>query len=93
MKTVSHSRFNQGKTLAAEQTIREAIEMIVDQLGIQQSWVLEFMNVLEGWLHDRGREEDATELRGEIEGLLGKDEVDEQLDGIQGLLVHPAGRN
>lgn len=76
--------------------------MIVDQWGIQHSWVLEFMNVLEGWLQDWGREEDANTLRGEIEGLMGKDEIDEQLDGIQGLLrqhrrslkyIHPAGRN
>ena len=51
------------------------------------------MNVLEGWLQYWGREEDANTLRGEIEGLMGKNEVDEQLDGIQGLLIHPAGRN
>ena len=93
MKTVSHSQFNQGKALIAERTIREAIQMIVDQWGIQHSWVLEFMNVLEGWLQDWGREEDANTLRGEIEGLMGKDGIDEQLDGIQGLLIHPSGRN
>lgn len=86
MKIVSHSQFNQGKTLVAERTIRKAIQMIVDQWGIQHSWVLEFMNVLEGWLRDWGREEDANTLRGEIGGLMGKDEIDEQLDGIQGLL-------
>jgi hypothetical protein len=33
-KIVSRSQFNQGKTLAAEQTMREAIRMIVDQWGI-----------------------------------------------------------
>ena len=92
MKTVSYSQFNQGKALVAERTIREAIQMIVDQWGIQHSWVLEFMNVLEGWLQDWGREEDANILRGEIRGLMGKYEIDEQLDGIQGLLIHPAGR-
>ena len=92
-ETVSYSQFNQGKALVAERTIREAIQMIVDQWGIQHSWVLEFMNVLEGWLQDWGREEDANTLRGEIGGLMGKYEIDEQLDGIQGLLIHPAGRN
>lgn len=86
IKIVSHSQFNQGKTLVAERTIRKAIQMIVDQWGIQHSWVLEFMNVLEGWLRDWGREEDANTLRGEIRGLMGKDEIDEQLDRIQGLL-------
>ena len=31
LKIVSRSQFNQGKTLAAEQTMQEAIQMIVDQ--------------------------------------------------------------
>ncbi|KAK4148588.1 hypothetical protein C8A00DRAFT_47595 [Chaetomidium leptoderma] len=75
LKIVSRSQFNQGKTLAAEQTMREAIRMIVDQWGIQHSWVLEFMNVLEGWLRVWDRKEDANTLRGEIEELLGKDEI------------------
>ncbi len=86
LKIVSRSQFNQGKTLAAEQTMREAIRMIVDQWGIQHSWVPEFMNVLEGWLRGWGREEDANTLRGEIEKLMGKDDIDEQLDGVSGLL-------
>ena len=86
MKIVSHSQFNLGKTLVAERAIRKAIQMIVDQWGIQHSWVLEFMNVLEGWLRDWGREEDANTLRGEIGGLMGKDEINEQLNGTQGLL-------
>jgi hypothetical protein len=75
LKIVSRSQFNQGKTLAAEKT--KAIQMIVDQWGIQHSWVPEFMNVLEGWLRGWGREEDANTLRGEIEALMGKDEIDE----------------
>ncbi|MCJ1396774.1 hypothetical protein MMC18_009666 [Xylographa bjoerkii] len=86
IKIVSHSQFNQGKTLVAKRTIRKAVQMIVNQWGIQHSWVLEFMKVLEGWLRDWGREEDANTLLGEIGGLLGKDEIDEQLDGTQGLL-------
>ncbi|KAH8751080.1 hypothetical protein F5883DRAFT_211659 [Diaporthe sp. PMI_573] len=86
LKIVSRSQFNQGKTLAAEETMREAIRMIVDQWGIHHSWVPEFMNVLEGWLRGWGREEDANALRGEINELIGKDEIDEQLDGVQGLL-------
>jgi hypothetical protein len=76
LKIISHSQFNQGKTLAAEQTMRKAIQMIVDQWGKQHSWVPEFMNVLEGWLRGWGREEDANTLRGEIEELMGKNEID-----------------
>jgi hypothetical protein len=86
LKIVSRSQFNQGKTLPAEQTMRRAIQMIVDQWGKQHSWVPEFMNVLEGWLRGWGREEDANTLRGEIEELMGKDEIDEQPNGVQGLL-------
>ncbi len=54
LKIVSRSQFNQGKTPAAEQTIREAIRMIVGQWGKEE--------------------------------LMGKDEINEQLDGVQGLL-------
>ncbi len=86
MKIVSHSQFNQVKTLEAERTIREAIRMIVGRWGIQHSWVLEFMNVLQGWLRDWGRDDDANTLWEEIEGLMRKDEIYEQLDGMQGLL-------
>ncbi|KAK2805975.1 hypothetical protein FQN50_005990 [Emmonsiellopsis sp. PD_5] len=77
LKVVSHSQFYQGKMVAAEQTMREAIGMIVDQYGVRHSWVPEFMNVLEGWLRSWGREEDANALWGEIEGLMGGDEIDE----------------
>ena len=87
MKIVSHSQFKQGKTLVAEADYYEkAIHMIVDQWGIQHPWVLEVMNVLEGWRRVWGREEDANTLRGEIGGLMGKDIIDERLVGIQGLL-------
>lgn len=86
MKVVSRSQFNQGKTLAAERTMRDAIGIIVGQWGIQHSWVPEFMYVLEGWLRGRGRKEDANTLRREIEELIGKDESDDRLEGVQGLL-------
>ncbi|CAG8982691.1 hypothetical protein HYALB_00000972 [Hymenoscyphus albidus] len=84
LKIVSCSQFNQGKTLAAEQTMREAIQMIVHHWGRQHSWVSEFMNVLEGWLRGWGQEDAANTLRGEIEELMGKDEIDEQRDRVQG---------
>ncbi|KAL9083767.1 MAG: hypothetical protein Q9165_008377 [Trypethelium subeluteriae] len=84
LKIVSRSQFVQGQTLAAEQTMRQAIRMIVDQWGIQHPWVPEFMNVLEGWLRGWGRQEEANILQEEIEDLMGRDEIDEQLEGVQG---------
>ncbi|KAM7209848.1 hypothetical protein V8F06_014768, partial [Rhypophila decipiens] len=77
LKIVSHSQFHQGKALEAEKSIREAIQMIVHQWGIQHSWVPEFMSVLEGWLRVWGREEDADTLRRQMEELIGGDEIDE----------------
>lgn len=70
-KIVSHSQFNQGKAVVAEQTMREAIKIIVNQRGIQHPWVLEFTTVLEGWLRSWGREDDAHTLQREVRQLIG----------------------
>ena len=70
-KIIARSQFNQRKALVAEQTMREAIRMIVDQGGIKHPWVLEFMNVLEGWLRNWGREDDGNTVRREIGELIG----------------------
>lgn len=75
LKIVSRSQFNQSLTSAAEKTMRMAIRMIIDQFGKRHSWVLEFMNVLEGWLRGWGREVDGNALQGEIEELMGNDEM------------------
>jgi hypothetical protein len=48
--------------------------MIADQWGTQHSWAHEFKNILEGWLRDRDREEDANISRREVEELTGDDE-------------------
>lgn len=77
MKTISHSQCNQGKAESAEWTIRAAIGLISKEWGIQHPWVLEFINVLEGWLQAWGREEEANTLQGQIEGLMRKDEIAE----------------
>ncbi len=86
MKIVSRSQFNQEKILAAKQIMRETMRMIVNQWKIQSSWVLEFMNVLKSWLEDWSREKNVNKLREEIEELMRKNEIDEQLDEIQDLL-------
>lgn len=76
LKIVSHSQFCAGN-IAAEKTMREAIQMIVHHWGIHHSWALEFKTVLWSWLKDWSREEDANELFEEIEVLR----KDEQVDG------------
>jgi hypothetical protein len=62
LKVISHSQFNQGNP-EAEHTMRKAIGMIMYQWGAKHSWVLEFMNVLAGWLEQWCRDEDAHKLQ------------------------------
>ncbi|KIV98341.1 uncharacterized protein PV09_09816 [Verruconis gallopava] len=82
MKIISHSQFYQGKILDAENTMRLAICMVEYYLGEQHSWVLEFKNVLEGWLRQAGRREEANILRRELQELTGEDEIDKRLDRV-----------
>jgi tetratricopeptide (TPR) repeat protein len=79
MKVISHSQNYQGNTVKAEQTMRNAIGMIVDYWGTQHSWILEFKNVLEGWLRDWGQKDAADVLRREIEEWMGKDALEDVL--------------
>jgi hypothetical protein len=73
LKIVSRSYFEQREVLLAEQTMREAIGIIVDQWGKQHSWALEFTNVLEGWLRSSGRDDDANTLWEQIAELMEED--------------------
>lgn len=80
LKVVSRSQFEQGKALAAEQTMQDAMRIIVDQWGPQHPWVVEFMNVLEGWRRVWGREQEADEVQRKIRELLEKGGTVEELD-------------
>ncbi|PVH81966.1 hypothetical protein DL98DRAFT_514339 [Cadophora sp. DSE1049] len=81
LKLISRSQHSQKKELAAERTLRQAISMVVGEWGWKHSWAPEFMLVLEGWLRGWGREEDANVVRAEIDALMGRDEIDEELLG------------
>ena len=76
-KTIAFSLFSQGKTIAAEWSILEAIRMVRDLWGIDHPWVIEFKQVLEGWFRGWDREEDADKLRKEIEESLATNQNDE----------------
>lgn len=78
LKLISRSQQIQDKRLEAEQSLREAISMIVGAWGVEHPWVTEFMNVLEGWLRGWGRDVDASIVQAEINDLMGKDEIDDQ---------------
>jgi hypothetical protein len=68
LKIISFSQFHQGNQ-EAEKTIQNAISVIEDQWGKHHPWVLEFKNVLEGWLRSWGREAAANTLWQEINQL------------------------
>jgi hypothetical protein len=52
-------------------------DVIAHQWEVQHSWVPEFMSALEGWLRVWGRQEDADTSRGQMEELMGEDDIDE----------------
>jgi hypothetical protein len=76
LKIISHIQYEQGVPLA-EQTMRRAIQMVVDQWGKQHSWVFEFKNVLHSWLQSWSREQDANTLWGEIEEFMRENKISE----------------
>ena len=80
LKIVSCSQFGQEKSSEAEQNMWKAIRMTENHSGPQNSWVLEFKTVLEGWYRGWGQEEDANKLQKEIDVLMRKDEVDARLN-------------
>ncbi|KAI1576225.1 hypothetical protein PtrEW13061_010701 [Pyrenophora tritici-repentis] len=76
LKIISHIQYEQGTPLA-EQTMRRAIQMVVDHWGKQHSWVFEFKTVLHSWLQSWGREPDAKTLWGEIEEFMRENNISE----------------
>ncbi|TVY75376.1 hypothetical protein Focb16_v005991 [Fusarium oxysporum f. sp. cubense] len=87
LKVISHSQFQQGKIVAARQTMREAIQMIENAWGMEHPWVTEFKSVLEGWLRVSGLEQEANTLREEIASQIDEVGIDQgeqnkQHDGV-----------
>ena len=74
MKVISVSQYKRGDTAKAEKTMRTAIIMIEREWGSQHPWILEFKNVLEGWLRDRGEKGAADVLREQIKMSMWRDE-------------------
>jgi len=78
-KIVSHSQFNQGKTLEAGALLmRATIRMIVGQWGCS---ILGSLNSRMFWrvASRLGREEGRQHTTGRIERVMAKDEIDEHL--------------
>jgi len=83
LELIAYTQYSQNKMGQAEKTMRDVIEMIVDQWGVTDPGVIENTVVLERWLRSWGREEEANNLKADIEEFIGKDEIDGQSAGEQ----------
>ncbi|KAH7356723.1 hypothetical protein BKA65DRAFT_592287 [Rhexocercosporidium sp. MPI-PUGE-AT-0058] len=79
---VAKSQYGQDKNDLAEMNSREAIWLVSEKWGREDPWVIELMARLEEWLRQWGREEEADELKAEMESLLKLDEMEEELANI-----------
>jgi hypothetical protein len=78
---IAHSQYPQNQRISAEKNLRHAIQIAAETWGMTDPWTLDSMIILEGWLQEWGQEEEADRLKTEIDDAIGRDEVDEELDG------------
>ena len=81
LRLLAHSQYYQNKRCLAEENLRHAIKLATPVLGGTHTYILNIMITLEGWLRAWGREDEAERLRAEVSDGIGKDEIDEELDG------------
>jgi hypothetical protein len=72
----ARGQYNQNKQNLAEKTIRDAIRMLVDERGKTGPLAIQYMNTLESWLREWGREKEADELKVAIDLVIGLDKTD-----------------
>ncbi|KAH6722305.1 hypothetical protein BKA61DRAFT_172799 [Leptodontidium sp. MPI-SDFR-AT-0119] len=79
LEIVARCQYHQDKNGLAEMNLREVIRLASERRGMKDSWAIDIMVLLEGWLREWGREEEAEELKVQRESLLKFDEMDEEL--------------
>ncbi|KAH6699080.1 heterokaryon incompatibility protein-domain-containing protein [Leptodontidium sp. MPI-SDFR-AT-0119] len=67
----ARAQYHQHKTELAESSIREAICLLVDEWGKTGPLAIQYMNTLEGWLREWGREKDADDLKVTVDLVIG----------------------
>ncbi|KAF8859252.1 hypothetical protein BDZ45DRAFT_742491 [Acephala macrosclerotiorum] len=80
LELLGRSKYNQDKRRLAEENQRSVIKIIVDNFGVNDSWAIKNMVILETWLRDWGREMEANELKAQIDEAIGKDMTDEEFN-------------
>ncbi|KAH7419376.1 hypothetical protein BKA64DRAFT_737571 [Cadophora sp. MPI-SDFR-AT-0126] len=76
MVLTARAQHHQHKMELAESNIRGAICLLVDEWGKTGPLAIQYMNTLEGWLREWGRERDADDLKVAVDLVIGLDETD-----------------
>ncbi|PVH74616.1 hypothetical protein DL98DRAFT_604071 [Cadophora sp. DSE1049] len=76
LELLAHSQYRRASFLSAEKNIRRCIELVEQQWGMKHPWRLRWVVVLEEWLREWSRFEEANELRLKIDSIIGLDETD-----------------
>jgi hypothetical protein len=77
-KLLALSHYKRDNRSLAENNVRRALRLSMNEWGMNHSNVIEYMVLLEGWLRDWGREEEADKVKAEAEAAIGQDEVDKE---------------
>ena len=82
LETLAECQYHLNKPDQAEKSLREAIDLTVSEEGERDLNVVPNLTMLEEWLREWGREEEADKLKEELEGLIGTDDIDETFEAI-----------
>lgn len=82
MVLTARAQYYQRKNDLAESSMREAIRTLADIWGHACPLSTRYVNLLESWLREWGRDEDAAELKRVADLVIGLDETDREQCGI-----------
>jgi len=82
LESLAESQYHLNKPELAEKNLKEAIDLTVSEEGERDLNVVPNLTMLEEWMREWGREEEADKLKKELEGLIGKDDIDEAFEAI-----------
>jgi hypothetical protein len=77
---ISRAQHRQNKSVLAENNLRRAIKFTVDEWSIADPLAIDALLLLEDWLREWGRMDEADRVRAEIDVAIGRDEIDEEFD-------------
>ncbi|CZR65656.1 uncharacterized protein PAC_15556 [Phialocephala subalpina] len=81
LQLISESQYRREKRTSAANNLQQAVDLSVDKWGVTDPGAIDLMLRLEGWLRGWGREVEGDELKAKVEEAIGRDEIDQELDG------------